>query len=180
MLKFIVDNKMIKDLATFFIAMQSFGCLIGTVDRNKLMPIETQGLLCAHLAGKYYSRRKTDMEDVLLALNGLNIVASDLTRNEIAVFNQLHGEMHRPNCFRFMVEMFEDCQLEHTKPLFAWSYGVMCATVMTKAVFVGKPSDVAKLAINVAAHQLRIDVANSQRISARGETSAWHICYTSH
>lgn len=159
MLKFIVDNKMIKDLATFFIAMQSLGCLIGSPVTT--IPIETQGLLCAHLAGKYYSRRKTDMEDVLLALNGLNIIASDLTRNEIAVFNQLHGDMHRPNCFRFMVEMFEDCQSEHTKPLFAWSYGVMCATVMSKAVFVGRPSDVAKLAINIAAHQLRIDVATT-------------------
>lgn len=165
MLKFIVDNKMSKDLATYFIAMQAFGCVISSAGaRAEASSIEIKGMLCAHLAGKYYSRHRPDMEDVLLALHSSKIAAiadtSELTRAEIAVFNQLNGEMHRPNCFRFMVEMFEGCSEVHPN-LFAWSYCIMCTIVMTKAAFVGKPSDIAKLAIQIAAHYLQQDVAKT-------------------
>ena len=169
MLKFVIDNKMIKDLATFFIAMQLFGCVISAPDQRRIVPIEVQGLLCANLAGKYYSRRRTNMEDVLVALHsygGIPIAdVSELTRTEISIFHQSHGGLHNPNCFRFMVEMFDGCGDDNSNnsnaKLFAWAYCVMCIAVMTKAVFVGKPSDIAKLAINIAAHYLKVNVPQS-------------------
>lgn len=161
MLRFAHETGMIKDLGTFSLSITLFHCII-SLEKTKfesLKNLYAAGLVCCTLAGKYYARNHPQIESVATSLgDGTNSkIVADF---ETYAFKQLHGKLHQPSAYRFLVEMLS-CQRNTSsqKLLFAWSFGILCSIECSKAVFVGKPSDLARLSIQIAAHYLKYDLS---------------------
>jgi hypothetical protein len=154
---------MINDLATYFIGVHLFGCVVTMVEPfQNLKDLITAGIVCMSLAGKYYSIFPPHISGVAQALESHDMYG--LANMEARFFQLLGGKMNHPSSYRFLIEIFNNgfaskCNLSQAhQHLFGWSVGLLCAVEMSKGAFVGTPSDLARLAIQLAAHYLEFDL----------------------
>jgi len=161
MLSFIMSSSMASDIGTFGLAVELLHCALST---GKFQAIQTYHLLstmalcCATLAGKYHARHPASLMAAIAVL-GATYSPLDMAQFETEMFQTVGGNLNLPTAYRMLIELVgcpEPSSTQLHRSIFAWSVAFLYAIETTRASFIGNPSDIAQLALAVAAHYVNV------------------------
>ena len=158
-------------LLTFSLGIYLLRCMLSSTIGGSytVKELTKTALACISIASKYHYRRAISVKSISALIGEED--AEQISSLEKEIFSQVGGKIHLPTSYRILVELI-GCPNNNNDPslrLYAWSVGILVALEQTKAAFVGKPSELARLAVHIAAHYFMLDTA-----SGKGST----ICFS--
>jgi hypothetical protein len=160
MLSFIANSTMSRDVGTFGLAIELLHCAFSTgkFKTITLHLLSTIALCCATLAGKYYSQKPASLMAAIATL-GAAYSPLDMAQFETEMFQVVGGNLLLPTAYRMLIELV-GCPTGQSLPIhksiFSWSIIIMYTIEVTRTVFIGNPSDIAQLAVEIAIHYHRL------------------------
>ena len=178
MLNFMLKHRVLDygDQGTYSLAVFLLELVLSKLTMKSSHQLLLAGLCCCTLASKYNSKHPLGVSMVKSELsNSLKAVAENplLADLEASIFRTLSGQLHLPTPYRFLVE-FTKCPVKGSPmgDVFAWAVGILFAAQQSQAAFIGQPSDLAKLALNIAHHYYRYRIPVDNTSTEASLTSA--------
>lgn len=166
MLRYSLDAGLQKNehVLSFSLGVFLLKCVFSTMQERRIeTPEELTSLCmsCLSLSSKYYSPRSLKRK-----IESTNV-------QEREVFSMIGGQLHLPTSLRFLNELI-GCPRDETDEamrLYAWCVGVLFAVEQTRAAFIGKPSELARLSVHIVTHYFGLDPTKG-----KGST----VCFSLH